>query len=356
MRSVTSGLKTAMSATPRTLAWLGKFVFADGTTIRVSSTGQVVTFDDGSGSATWTADKSFKVSALRDQGDGSVPDGEVTAPTAISGAYDSEDVFVGTFDGMTITLFMIDYNDPSDGSMQRGPYTVSEIEYDDRGKIASFEVRGIMQRAKEIQVEELSVSCRSNIGDARPGYCNLPFAVSDVARSTAYAVGDYVRVSDAGDYHNRVFRCTTAGTTDGSAPAYNYTVAATTTDGTAVFTAAESWVRSAVIATRTSDGDFTLTVTEPRSVDDWFANGGVVKFLTGNNAGLYFSVRAYTHSTKRVQLWAPARWTVQVGDTLEISPGCNKTFAMCKDRFSNTINFRGEKDLPGADLLNGAGL
>jgi hypothetical protein len=40
--------------------------------------------------------------------------------------------------------------------MQLGPYTVSEINYDDRGKIAVFEVRGILQRAKEITVEELS--------------------------------------------------------------------------------------------------------------------------------------------------------------------------------------------------------
>jgi hypothetical protein len=82
---------------------------------------------------------------------------------------------------------------------------------------------------------------------------------------TAYALGDYVRVPDAGNYHNRMFLCTTAGTTAGSAPSYNYTVAATTTDGTAVFTAAEAWVRSGVVATRTDDGDFTATLTESRA-------------------------------------------------------------------------------------------
>jgi hypothetical protein len=216
VRLTSAGLKAAMSATPHTLGWLGKFVFKDGTTVRVSATGKTALFD----SATWTADKSFKGSTLKFSGDGTVPDGEVTAPAAISDAYDAEDVYAGTFEGMQITLFVFSHASPSDGGMQLGPYTVSEINYDDRGKIAVFEVRGILQRAKEITVEELSVSCRSDLGDQRPGFCNLPLYPDDVARGTAYAVGDYVRVPDAGNYHNRMFRCTTAGTTAGSAPSY----------------------------------------------------------------------------------------------------------------------------------------
>jgi hypothetical protein len=353
MRSTTAGLKAAMSATPRTLAWLGKFVFADGTTVRVSTTGQDVTFNDGSGSATWTKDKSFKVSQLRDRGDGSVPDGEITAPTAISASYDAEDVFTGAFEGMGITLYMIDYTDPSDGSMQRGPYSVAEIDYDERGKIASFEVRGILQRAKEITVEENSVGCRSTLGDQRKGHCNVPLYPDDVARNTAYAVGDYVRHATAGNYGNRMFRVTTAGTTAGSAPSYDYTVGNTTTDGTAVFTAEEAWVRSGTIATVTDNGNFTATLTESRAVDGWFALG-LVKWLTGNNAGTYNQVRVWTQATSRIQLWGATRFNVQVGDTFEIVPGCDKKFSTCLAKFNNTINFRGEHLLPGQDFLDGA--
>ncbi|RUW47295.1 DUF2163 domain-containing protein, partial [Mesorhizobium sp. M1A.F.Ca.ET.072.01.1.1] len=322
MRSVATALKTAMSLTPHTLGWLGKFVFADGTTIRVSGTGQDVSFL----SQTWTADKSFKGSTLKSTGDGSVPDGEVTAPAAISDAYDSEDVYAGTFTDMEITLYLVNFDSPSDGGMQIGPLTVSEINYDDRGRIANFEVRGILQRAKEITVEELSVSCRSDLGDTRPGYCSLPLYPDDVQRSTAYAVGDYVRASDSGDYHNRMFRCSTAGSTAGSAPAYNYTVAATTTDGSAVFAAEESWVRSGTVATHTDDGDFTVTLTESRAVDGWFTNG-VIKWTSGQNIGLYNQIRAWTRSMNRVQLWGAARWPVAVPDTFEIVPGCGKAFA-----------------------------
>ncbi|RJT32804.1 DUF2163 domain-containing protein [Mesorhizobium waimense] len=351
MRVTLSGLKAAMASTPHTLGWLGQFVFADGTTIRVSGTGQDQSFN----SQTWTKDKSFKGSTLKFQGDGSVPDGDVTAPAAISDAYDSEDVYAGTFEGMEITLYLVSFNSPSDGGMmQLGPYPVSEINYDDRGRVAVFEVRGILQRAKEITVEELSVSCRSDLGDMRPGYCNVPLYPDDVARSTAYAVGDYVRALDAGDYHNRMFVCTTAGTTAGSAPAYNYTVAATTADGTAVFAAQEAWVRSGVVATVSDDSDFTGTLTEGRAVDGWFTNG-VIKWTSGLNAGLYNQVRVWTQSTSRIQLWGAARWTVAVADTFEIVPGCDKTDSMCRLRFLNKINFRGEDMLPGQAFLNGAG-
>lgn len=358
MRTVTAGLKAAMSATPRTLGWLGKFVFADGTTIRVSGTGENVTFDEEANSplaaTVWTKDKSFTVSQLKSRGNGDVPDGDITAPTAISGAYDSEDVFNGVFEGMEITLWMIDYTDPSDGSMQLGPYTVSEIQYDDRGKIAAFECRGILQRAKEVTVDENSVGCRSTLGDQRVGHCNVPLYPDDRANSTAYSVGDYIRVPTAGNYGNRMFRCSTAGTTAASQPVYDYTIANTTTDGTAVFTAEDAWVRSATVATVTSTGDFTLTISEARAVNGWFELGAI-KWITGNNAATYNQVRVWTQSTSRVQTWSTAQKTVQVGDTLEIIPGCDKVFATCQTKFDNTINYRGERHLPGPDFLNGAG-
>jgi len=350
MRTVPAALKTAISATPHTLGWLGKFVFSDGTSVYVSSTGTGVTFNGNA----YTADKSFKGSTLKFVGDASVPDGEVTAPTAISDAYDSEDVYAGKFDGMAITLYVVNHQDISNGAMQLGPYSVSEINYDDRGRIATFEVRGILQRAKEIVVEELSVSCRSDLGDQRAGFCNLPLYPDDVARSTAYSIGDYVRVSDSGDYHNRMFKCTTAGTTDSTAPSYDYDVGDTTTDGTAAFTAEEAWVRSGTVATRNDDGDFTGTITESRAVDNWF-NSGILKWTSGDNAGTYNTVRSWTQSTGAILLWGSARWTVAVNDTFEIMPGCDKLFATCKAKFANSINFRGENLLPGRDFLQGAG-
>jgi hypothetical protein len=354
MRSIPAAVQTALATTPHTLCWLGKFEFANGTIVRVSTSMMPIVFNDGGGDQTFAVDKGFKGAPIMARSDGSVPDTEVLAPTTISDTYDQEDVFAGIFEGMEITLWIVDYSIPEEGGINMGTYTVSEIDYDDRGKIARFEVRGITQRATQIEIEELSVTCRSNLGDPNPGMCNLPLYPDDVARSTAYAVGDYVRVPDSGDYHNRMFECTTAGTTSGSPVSYDYTVANTTTDGTAVFTAREAWVKAGEVVATSDDTDFTATITESRAVDDWFANGGFVHWVTGDNAGLTNTVRKFTASGTRIQLWDSPYYAVVAGDEFEIMPGCNKTLEMCRDRFANSINFRGEKDLPGVDFLKGA--
>jgi hypothetical protein len=343
-----------MSATPRTLGWLGKFVFQNGTVVRVSGTGSDIVFNDGTGSATFTDDRSFRISQLLDKGNGDVPDGDIVAPVAISDAWDAEDVFAGAFEGMQVTLHMIDWTNPAAGSMQRGPYTVSEIAYDDRGKIAAFELRGILQRAKQISIEEFSVSCRSPLGDQRAGYCALPLYPDDRVSSSTYQVGSYIRVADAGGYHDRMFRCTTAGVTAAAPPTYNYPIGATTTDGSAVFTSENAWVHGATVATVIDADEFTIAISEARAVNDWYNEGGI-KWLSGPNAGSYNTVRDWTQSTSKVMLWGRARYTVSVGDTLEIVPGCDKRFETCQAKFDNTINFRGENLLPGRDFLNGAG-
>lgn len=353
MRTIPAAVQTALATTPHTLCWLGKFVFTNGTTVRVSTSMMPIVFNDGAGNQTFAVDKGFKGSPIMSRADGTVPDTEIIAPTTISNSYGVEDVFAGIFEGMEITLWIVDYSIPEEGGINMGTYTVSEVDYDDRGKIARFEARGKIQRATQIEVEELSVTCRSDLGDPRPGMCNLPLYPDDVVISTAYALGDYVRVSDAGDYHNRMFECTTAGTTAGTTPAYDYTVANTTTDGTAVFTAREAWVRSGVVAAVTDDTDFTATITESRAVDDWFANGAFVHWVTGANAGLTNTVRKFTASGTRIRLWDAPYYAVVAADTFEIMPGCNKAVEMCRDRFSNVINFRGEKDLPGVDFLKG---
>ncbi|HEY6917055.1 MAG TPA: phage BR0599 family protein, partial [Allosphingosinicella sp.] len=40
-----------------------------------------------------------------------------------------------------------------------------------------------------------------------------------------------------------------------------------------------------------------------------------------------------------------------VGDLVEIAEGCDRSFATCRTRFGNAVNFRGEPHLPGMDLL-----
>ncbi len=42
---------------------------------------------------------------------------------------------------------------------------------------------------------------------------------------------------------------------------------------------------------------------------------------------------------------------VAPGDRVELTQGCDRRFATCRDRFANAANFRGEPHVPGSDLL-----
>lgn len=108
--------------------------------------------------------------------------------------------------------------------------------------------------------------------------------------------------------------------------------------------------RTATVASVIDERNFTITVTEPLAVDGWFANGAV-KFTSGANNALAFDIRAWTQSTKLVSLWFAPYGAIEVGDTLEIAPGCDFTTTMCNAKFSNILNFQGFPFLPTASQL-----
>lgn len=77
--------------------------------------------------------------------------------------------------------------------------------------------------------------------------------------------------------------------------------------------------------------------------------GGKLTWLTGDNAGLSMEIREAT--TGVLELGLPMPYAVLAGDTYELTPGCPKAKADCIGTFSNIVNFRGEPDAPGNDLM-----
>ncbi len=84
--------------------------------------------------------------------------------------------------------------------------------------------------------------------------------------------------------------------------------------------------------------------------DEWYT-GGMVTFLTGNNAGLSMEVRKWTNATNLLELFEPMKFAIEVDDIFTVYPGCDKTIAACRDKFDNVVNFRGEPFVPGNDQL-----
>ena len=76
----------------------------------------------------------------------------------------------------------------------------------------------------------------------------------------------------------------------------------------------------------------------------WGSNG-FVKFTSGNNAGLTYEVKIHLVEAsplgESVELFLPCIGSISVGDTFELTAGCDHTFATCKGKFGNGPRFGG---------------
>ena len=99
-------------------------------------------------------------------------------------------------------------------------------------------------------------------------------------------------------------------------------------------------------AVLTADG-LSLTVTGLDGfASDWFS-GGMLNWTGGANIGR--SMRVVAHAGSVLNLAEPPVLPVAQGDAFRIIAGCDKSFATCKAKFDNGLNFRGFPHLPGND-------
>ena len=127
------------------------------------------------------------------------------------------------------------------------------------------------------------------------------------------------------------------------------TAGATTTDGSAVFTTRNAWVRHATIDTIINAQAFTLTGSaDPRdSVDDWYKLGAAI-LREGPYADTPIPIRKWTAASFRVDSFLICSHMIEPGMLIEIHRGCAKTEADC-NVFNNIINRRAEPFVPGRD-------
>lgn len=78
----------------------------------------------------------------------------------------------------------------------------------------------------------------------------------------------------------------------------------------------------------------------------WFS-GGMLAWTGGANAGR--GVRVTAQVGQHLKLGEQPVLPVVDGDAFRIIAGCDKSFATCKAKFSNGVNFRGFPHLPGND-------
>jgi uncharacterized phage protein (TIGR02218 family) len=81
--------------------------------------------------------------------------------------------------------------------------------------------------------------------------------------------------------------------------------------------------------------------------------GGRLALVDGANAGHSIEIRHHRleDGLHRIELWLDAPRLLAIGDAVSLAPGCDKSFATCRDRFGNSVNFQGFPHIPGADFL-----
>jgi uncharacterized phage protein (TIGR02218 family) len=88
-----------------------------------------------------------------------------------------------------------------------------------------------------------------------------------------------------------------------------------------------------------------------------FAEGiftaGCLTWTSGANSGLAVEIKEHWIAGGEVQLtlWQAMSETIGEGDAFTITAGCDKRFETCRDRFANSINFRGFPHIPGNDFV-----
>lgn len=81
--------------------------------------------------------------------------------------------------------------------------------------------------------------------------------------------------------------------------------------------------------------------------------GGRLAVTSGPAAGWSVEIAAATLVTGglRLSLWQAPPEVPLAGDAVVVTIGCDKSFATCRDRFANALNFRGFPHMPGIDRI-----
>jgi uncharacterized phage protein (TIGR02218 family) len=100
----------------------------------------------------------------------------------------------------------------------------------------------------------------------------------------------------------------------------------------------------------TTDGRILFSAAALESVAAGLFTRGLVRFASGANAGLAVLVKDHREGGEIV-LWQALARDLAIGDAFEVTAGCDRRFATCRDRFANTANYRGFPFIPAPDFV-----
>jgi hypothetical protein len=157
----------------------------------------------------------FERTAIRSDAGFAVDNLDLVGVFAEGGIVEDE-VRAGLVDGAEIRVSFVNWADPDGhGEIRLRRGTLGETRLTPQGYFHA-ELRGLAQPLAQSTLKMYSPVCRADLGNAA---CTFPIWPDEVARNTAYALGEFVGASDppggplAQDYDDSIYECVVAGTT-----------------------------------------------------------------------------------------------------------------------------------------------
>lgn len=365
MRTIPSQLCDHLALPAKTICYLLKVKPLSATLFGITSLNRDVVYDDasGDGAITYRAATGYTPFDVDTKSDMSVNNSQADALLAqypIDGMT-IEAVNRGDYDGARFVQYLVDYLDLTKGHAEVNSGQVGIVTQVDELAV-QIELRALQQILKQQSMVELtSITCRATYGDNR---CKMPLhwyngtvasvgAEADRTFVLTLAPGSGVIPGSGSFPATGVYFFTGDGATltaqlldtAGEAVTSGFTVtdikiggvvyAGVTISGTGLVTFAAAPLAGAIC---TWDG------TLAESPDGYFVPG-LVKWLTGANAGMQLETETYVSATGTVTLAIPTFYNIAPGNTLQIRRDCDKSKAMCK-AYGNLNNMRAEPELP----------
>lgn len=290
MKSISADLAQHLGLSTTSLCTIWKVTRTDGVVFAATDLDIDLTIDD----VTYSAESGYTPTDIETTGALNVDNMEVQGMLN-SRSLTEEDLAAGLWDHAAIEIAMVNWADLSQGRLYQRVGTLGEVTLE-RGTFQA-EIRGLMQAYSRVIGELTSPGCRANFGDER---CKFPIdTVTFMA--TVLAV----------DEDNLSFAFVEDDI--GSPPA-------------------------------------------PAPHDAGYFDYGLATFFTGLNTGRSMEIKTHilenSPETPRIVLQLPMPYRIAVGDTLTLTAGCSKRFEEdCRDRWENTVHFRGEPHVPGNDKI-----
>lgn len=310
----------------------------------------------------------------------------------VIGMLDSEqisdiDMANGLYDYAQIQVFMVNWMNLSDGIVRIREGWLGEVVVTETGTFKA-ELRGLTQALTPQFGDLFSQICRADLGDAQ---CKIDLAaitysatVSGVLAQNTFEIASvlqfqpYQSTNTASIIINEAMVASNDGlgveftlngtpysffipTSSATPAAVNSLVAQINDAGIGVSASpffgltgtggvSLSISNIAVEATlqKLDDTQNYLTI---QGFSDGYMDGGIITWTSGNNNGVSMEIKSYNQGLGTIVLFLSMKGIIQVGDTFNYGPGCDKTRETCYFKFNNILNFRGEPDMPGMDAM-----